>query len=93
MIIDTGNRHESKIESKHLDCPPLSGYNHLAVYMRWAYNKGLLSEELLKKEPRIEAAMRGEGDLREVIANSRYMNGKIRSEYFNEEGELFTKQF
>ena len=93
MIIDTGDRHESKIKSKNLDCPPLSGYNHLAVYIRWAYNKGLLSEELLKKEPRIEAAMRGEGDLREVIATSRYMNGKIRSEYFNEEGELFTKQF
>ncbi len=93
MIIDNGDRHERKIQAKGLDCPPLSGYNHLAIYLRWAYNKGLLSEKLLKGEPQLKAALDGEYDLRELIANSEYMKGKIRSSDFTEEGEEFTRFF
>ena len=93
MIIDNGDKHERKIQAKGLDCPPLSGYNHLAIYLRWAYEKGLLSEKLLKGEPRLKTAMDGECDLREVIANSKYMKGKIRSSDFTEEGEAFTRFF
>ena len=93
MIIDNGARHESKIKSMDLDCPPLSGYNHLAIYLRWAYNKGLLSDKLLNGEPCIKDAMEGKCDLREVIANSAYMKGKIRSNDFTEEGEAFTSYF
>ena len=93
MIIDVGERHESKIAAKALDCPPLSGFNHIAVYVRWAYNKNLLSANLLKQEPRLEAAMRGELDLREIIATSKYMMGKICSNHFTSVGEAFTEQF
>ncbi len=93
MVIDSGFRHEAKIKDKNLDCAPLSGFNHLAVYVRWAYNKGILSGTLLKEEPRIEAAIRGECDLRKVIAESRAMKGRIRSADFTTEGETFTKYF
>ena len=91
--IDNGFTHESKIEEKHLSCPALSGFNHLAVYLRWAYNKGLLSESLFAEEPGIKAALDGECDLREVIASGEYMKGKIRSSYFTEEGAAFTLWF
>ena len=91
--IDNGFTHESKIEEKHLSCPSLSGFNHLAVYLRWAYNKGLLSESLFAGEPRIQAALNDEEDLRDVIASSEYLKGKIRSSYFTEEGTAFTLWF
>lgn len=93
MVIDSGARHEAKIKAKRLACPPLAGYNHLAVYLKWAYGKGLLSERLLKAEPRIETAVREGTDLREVIATGEYMNGKIRSTDFTKEGRIFTEDF
>ena len=93
MILDTGEKHESKIKYRNLDCPILSGYNHLAVYIRWAYNKGLLTARLLEAEPRLEAAMRGEFDLREVIATSEYMKGRISTKFFTKEGREFSEQF
>ena len=93
MVIDNGFRHEAKIQTKHLDCPSLSGFNHLAVYLKWAYNKGLLSEKIRKAEPRIEMAVNEGSDLREVIAASEYMKGKIRSTDFTEDGRIFTEDF
>lgn len=91
--IDDGFKHESKILEKKLSCPPLSGFNHIAVYLRWAYNKGLLLDSVLESEPRLKAALDGEGDLREVIANSELLKGKIKTDIFTEEGALFTRCF
>ena len=93
MVIDNGFRHEAKIETKHLDCLPLSGFNHMAVYIKWAYSKGLLSEKICKAEPRLETAIIEGADIREIIANSEYMKGKIRSTDFTEEGKIFTEDF
>lgn len=91
--IDDGFKHEAKIVEKKLSCPPLSGFNHMAVYLRWAYNKGLLLDSVLESEPRLKAALDGEGDLREVIANSELLKGKINTDLFTEEGALFTRVF
>lgn len=93
MVIDNGFEHESKIMSKNLDCPTLSGFNHIAIYLRWAYEKGLVSGTLLKTEPRIKETIEGDGDLRQVIAESKVMKGRIRSADFTTEGEKFTKFF
>ena len=93
MVIDNGFRHEAKIQTKHLDCLPLSGFNHLAVYIKWAYFKGLLSTKVLKAEPHLEETIKAGNDIREIIANSEYMKGKIRSTDFTEEGKIFTHDF
>ena len=90
MVIDNGFEHESKIMSKNLDCPALSGFNHIAIYLRWAYEKGLVSGTLLKAEPRIKETIEGDGDLRQVIAESKVMKGRIRSSDFTTESEKFT---
>ena len=93
MVIDNGFRHENKIQTKHLDCLPLSGFNHIAVYIKWAYYKGLLSDKIRKAEPRLEETLKEGNDIREIIANSEYMKGKIRSTDFTEEGKKFTEDF
>ena len=71
----------------------LSTTVHIAVYLRWAYNKGLLLDSVLESEPRLKAALDGEGDLREVIANSELLKGKIYTDLFTEEGASFTLVF
>ena len=91
--LDCGDTHERKINSKKLDCPPLSGYNHLAVFLRWAYENGLLTDQLLQKEPRLRAAFEGKGDLRKVLANSIHLNGEIKIEYFKKECKKFVCTF
>ena len=82
MVIDNGFRHEAKIKTKHLDCLPLSGFNHIAVYIKWAYSKGLLSDKLLKAEPRLEAAISEGTDIRDIIANSEYKKGNYSRKIF-----------
>jgi len=87
--IDNGYDHESKIKEKDLSCPPLSGFNHPAVFLRWAYNRGFLSDELLTGEPRLEPALKGEGDVREVMAGSSFMKGAIKTSYFKDDCKTF----
>ena len=91
--IDDGENHESKILDKNLDCPAWSGYNHLAVFLRWAYQKGFLTELVLKNEPLLEPALNGQGDLRKILAKSKFMKGTIRPSYFTKESRAFVCSF
>lgn len=92
-LIDDGFSHESKIESKGLSCPPLSGFNHLAVFMRWAYGKGMIKEEVFRIEPLLKQALEGNRDIRKVLAKSTYFMGKIRSGLFTDESREFIEWF
>ena len=91
--IDDGFSHESKIESKGLSCPPLSGFNHLAVFLRWAYGKGLVKEEVFRLEPLLKPALDGNEDIRKVLAKSTYFKGKLRSDLFVDESREFVEWF
>ena len=90
-ILDIGKDHEAKISKKGLAVPPLSGYNHLAIFMKWAYTKGIISDTVLEQEPRFIQAVNGECDLREVLANSSFFNGRILSDYFTVESRYFVE--
>lgn len=92
-VIDDGYSHESKIESKGLSCPPLSGFNHLAVFLRWACGKGIVKEEVFRIEPLLKPALDGNGDVRKVLTQSTYFKGKIRSDYFTDESKEFVEWF
>lgn len=92
-MLDNGVLHEQKIKEMDLSCPPLSGYNHLAVFLKWAYNRGFVKAEVLSSEPLLEPAMRGEGDLREVLANSEYLKGRLLPAYFTDECRAFAEWF
>ena len=91
--IDDGFSHESKIESKGLSCPPLSGFNHLAVFLRWAYGKGQVKEEVFRLEPLLKPALDGNEDIRKVLAESTYFKGKLRSDLFVDESREFVEWF
>ena len=83
--LDNGTMHESKIKNKELACPALSGFNHIAVFLRWSYSKNMLDDQLFEKEPRLKAALDGDGDVREVIATSDTLKRMLRPSYFKKE--------
>ena len=91
--IDIGDMHEVKIREKNLPCPPLSGYNHIAVFVKWAYKKGMLSEDVFEKEPRLKSALEGEGDIREVLNASPFFKGRICTEHFKDEYLPFIQHY
>lgn len=83
--MDNGESHELKRRNMGLTCPPLSGYNHIAVFLKWTYANNMLTDQLFEKEPRLKAALDGEGDVREALANSDKLKGTIRTGYFKKE--------
>ena len=92
-VLDNGYNHEVKISKMGLACPKYSGFNHLVVFLRWAYEKNMLKESLFGNEPLLKPALEGNGDLREVLANSPFMKGKIYSNYFTDECRDFAETF
>ena len=92
-VIDNGFDHEQKLKDKGLKCPPLSGFNHLAIFLRWAYSKGMIEDKVFEKEPLLKPALEGNGDVREVLANSAYLKGRIYLECFTEENREFVEWF
>lgn len=93
-IVDQGFRHENKIKDMQLDAPELSGYNHLAVFLRWAAENDLLSDMLREAIPDIDHIVRDkESDLRKLIANHPAFRGCLRSFHFKKEARRFVSRF
>ena len=92
-VLDDGNSHESKIDKLGLTCPPLSGFNHLAVFVRWAYGKGMIKEEIFRIEPLLKQALDGNGDIRKALAKSTCFKGKLLSDHFTDESREFVEWF
>ena len=91
--IDYGEEHECKISEKGLSCPPLSGYNHLAVFIRWAYEHDMLSDMLFDCDKNIKFELENNGDIRQAIKDSTVMRGKINSVHFKEEYRPFVEYY
>ena len=83
--LDNGESHELKRRNMALACPPLSGFNHIAVFLRWAYANNMLTDQLFEKEPRLKTALDGDGDVREALATSDKLKGMLRPSYFKKE--------
>lgn len=83
--LDNGEAHELKRRNMALACPPLSGFNHIAVFLRWAYANNMLTDQLFEKDPRLKTALDGDGDVREALATSDKLKGMLRPSYFKKE--------
>lgn len=92
-VLDRGSIHETKIKDLNLSCPPLSGYNHLAVFLKWAYLNDMIDDMVFKYETKFKPACEGQGDLREVIANSTYFRGTVNDIHFKAEFRRFAYDF
>lgn len=88
-IMDTYQWHVYKVEDKNLPLDELTGYNHMAIYLRWTIEHDMMNEEFYKAFPDIADAVKsGENtDLREFIRDR--LEGRLFRDDFNEEGEKF----
>lgn len=91
-ILDYGYNHSSKVKEMNLNTKELSGYNHLAVFLRWSFEHNLLSEELLNAVPEIKNVIKNM-DLREFIRDNQYFKGEIKTGFFNDIGKEFAKKY
>jgi len=72
----------------------LKTQKHLAVFLRWAAEKNLLSEKLKEAAPGIDRfAADITVDLRKVIATHPAFNGRLRSYHFKKEAQRFVNKF
>ena len=93
-IVDRGYAHSSKIKKKSLNINEIAGYNHLAVYLRWMGEHGLLNEYLLEEYPALLSVIKEkQTDLRYVLRLVPVFSSRLTLEHFNEAGKEFTKQF
>ena len=77
-----------------IDISKLNGYNHIAIFLRWMMEKGLLSEEILKIYPVLSEEVRNsELDLRVFIKKTEEFHGCICEKHFNNEGRRFANYF
>lgn len=93
-LIDNGNSHENKISRMELSAEELSGYNHLAVFLRWAAEHNMLSDKLLADFPQLPQIIADkEKDLRQIIRDSAQFGGKLRGYHFTKPCSDFAKSF
>lgn len=91
-VMDTMEWHVGTIREKKLPVDELSGYNHMAIYLRWCIEKGLMCREFEQSFQGITKKLRA-GDsnvpLRELIKVG--LGGKLYREIFNDEGQRFAE--
>lgn len=93
-ILDDGRTHENKIKNMQLSAPQYSGYNHLAVFLRWAAEKDLLSDKLIQMLPDAKKLITDpQSDIRQLIATFPAFGGRLRSFHFKKEAQRFVNKF
>lgn len=89
-IIDTGYRHSNKVGRFGLDVEEINGLNHLAVFIRWAKENSLLTNELLALCPELSG---DNPDYRDIIKSHQVFRNMIRTGFFKEKAADFVRKF
>ncbi|MBQ2692021.1 MAG: DUF4299 family protein [Clostridia bacterium] len=91
---DNGFDHLHKIHEMRLMTPELSAWSHLAVFLRWSYEKGLLSQALLEALPELPEIIESRTvDLRSIICENPVFGGGLKTMHFSDEALPFVKKF
>lgn len=91
--IDNGFNHFIKIRNKNLNLDNKVGYNHLAVLLRYFYEKDLLNKKLLKDVPEIKEFIEDKKDLRVLLDTNKILRGQICIDYFDKSIKEFIDKF
>lgn len=83
-----------KIINYNLQIDKLAGFNHLAIFLRWAAKNDLLNDEISIILPDLKQKIaNNEIDIRRLIAEYEDFNGKINMRHFNDEGRIFVSRY
>ena len=93
-VMDDGEWHLETIREKHLPVDELSAYSHMAIYLRWCMEEGLMSGEFLQRYHSLCERFRADPahtDLRPVIRDE--LAGQLFYALFDDEGEAFARYY
>lgn len=92
-IADTAYAHIESIKEKQLPLDDINGCNHMAIYLRWCIEHGLVSDEFVGRYPNIvDDVMYGVNtDLRRFIMDE--LDGLLLFDLFTYEGASFTTYY
>ncbi|MBQ7903106.1 MAG: DUF4299 family protein [Oscillospiraceae bacterium] len=88
--LDYGYWHTSKPEKMGLDIDSINGYNHIAVFLRWAKENKYLSEELISRCPEI---LEEKPDYRKLLDEHYAFDRKLRIKHLKEKIQPFARKF
>lgn len=88
--LDRGHWHCNKPKNMGLDTDSINGYNHMAVFLRWAKENNYLSEDLTSRCPEI---MEENPDYRKLLDEHYAFDRKLRIKHFKEEIRTFIREF
>lgn len=91
VIMDIGEEHSKKVPELKLPLEEITGFQHMAIYLRWAMEHDLMGELFMEDHAEIAHAVREgtyEGDLREFLRDE--LQGILRCDLFNKTGERFS---
>lgn len=90
VIMDVGEEHRRKVPELKLPLDEIAGFQHMAIYLRWAMEHEMMSDFFMKEHGDVaDAVLDGvyEGDLREFIRDQ--LHGDLRCDMFSQEGAAF----
>ncbi len=92
VMMDHVEPHLARLRDKQLPLDELAAYNHMAIYLRWSIEKGLMSDQFVRRLPDLtEGVTRGKRrlDLRKQLRDRIELNHALIHPYFNEKGVAF----
>ncbi|MGN1481178.1 suppressor of fused domain protein [Porcipelethomonas sp.] len=93
-IMDCEDWHAGSIREKNLPLDEITGYNHMAIYLRWCIEHDLMSDQFLEDfEDAVNSVRSKDGrvDLRELIRDE--FSGMLYRTIFNETGRQFAAYY
>ena len=94
FLMDDAEWHLRCIREKQLPVEKLAAYAHMALYLRWCLERGLMGEAFLQEHAALAEVLRqgSEGaDLRLFVRDA--LGGRLWSGLFNEEGMAFAAYY
>ena len=96
-LMDGAWPHLDSIHEKRLPVEEITAYNHLAIYLRWCMEHGLLNATFQKKYSNVVEGVTQGGknspDLRALLRDDEDLNGSLRLSYFNGQGAAFSRWY
>lgn len=89
-LMDDAEWHLKDLREKNLPVDEITAYGHLAIYLRWAVERGLMSADFTRKYGNvIKEVLEGKTtDLREFVRDE--LGGRLLHTLFDETGDAFS---
>lgn len=93
--IDNADKHMRIAADNSLDIEPLAAFNHIAIYLRWCIERGLMSRPFLFKHNDVADAVRQghSPDLRMLLRDDPDFGGRLTSLSLDHKGTRFTEWY